>query len=92
MTFEGLGRVLHGAQDFYAHSNWADTPDPTRPVGVDNPPGLNLPGPSPVLDLHGSPLPGEDGRTSGGHHEAGAEEEAMARADRVPSGSVPGHP
>jgi hypothetical protein len=51
MTLEGLGRVLHGAQDFYAHSNWADTADPTRPVGVDNPPGLNLPGPSPVLDL-----------------------------------------
>jgi hypothetical protein len=40
MTLEGLGRVLHGAQDFYAHSNWADTADPTRPVGVDNPPGL----------------------------------------------------
>jgi hypothetical protein len=51
-TFEGLGRVLHGAQDFYAHSNWTDTADPTRPIGVDNPPGLNLPGPSPVLDLH----------------------------------------
>ena len=42
MTLEGLGRVLHGVQDFYAHSNWADTSDPTRPVGVDNPPGLNL--------------------------------------------------
>ena len=57
MTLEGLGRVLHGAQDFYAHSNWADTADPTRPVGVDNPPGLNLPGPSPVLDLRGETTP-----------------------------------
>ena len=57
MTLEGLGRVLHGAQDFYAHSNWADTPDPTRPVGVDNPPGLNLPGPSPVLDLRAEAAP-----------------------------------
>jgi len=47
----GLGRALHGAQDFYAHSNWADEPDPSRPVGDDNPPGLNLPGPSPILDL-----------------------------------------
>src|SRR4051794_19515962 len=57
MTLEGLGRVLHGAQDFYAHSNWTDTHDPTRPVGVDNPPGLNLPGPSPVLDLRGETTP-----------------------------------
>ena len=38
-TLEGPGRVLHGAQDFYAHSNWADMADPTRPVGADNPPG-----------------------------------------------------
>jgi hypothetical protein len=50
-TIEGLGRVLHGAQDFYAHSNWADEADPARSVGDENPPGLNLPGPSPVLDL-----------------------------------------
>ena len=40
----GLGRALHGSQDFYAHSNWADEANPTRPVGDDNPPGLNLPG------------------------------------------------
>ena len=50
-SIEGFGRALHGAQDFYAHSNWADEADPTRPIGDDNPPGLNLPGPSPVLDL-----------------------------------------
>ena len=30
VALEGLGRVLHGAQDFYAHSNWADEADPTR--------------------------------------------------------------
>ena len=48
---EGLGRALHGAQDFYAHSNWADQADPTRPIGDTNPPGLNQPGPSAVLDL-----------------------------------------
>jgi hypothetical protein len=53
-TLEGFGRALHGAQDFYAHSNWADEADPDRPTGPDNPPGLNLPGPSPVLDLGGS--------------------------------------
>jgi hypothetical protein len=53
-TIEGFGRVLHGAQDFYSHSNWADEPDPAQPIGVDNPPGMNLPGPSPVLDLRSS--------------------------------------
>ena len=50
-SIEGLGRALHGAQDFYAHSNWADEADPTRPVGPDNPPGLNRPGPSALLNL-----------------------------------------
>ncbi len=50
-SLEAFGRVLHGTQDFYAHSNWADESDPSRPIGADNPPGLNLSGPSPVLDL-----------------------------------------
>jgi hypothetical protein len=45
--------VLHGVQDFYSHSNWADQADPSRPVGEDNPPGLHRPGPSPLLDLRG---------------------------------------
>ena len=56
-TLEAFGRVLHGAQDFYAHSNWADEADPARPIGVDNPPGLNRPGPAPVLDLRGETPP-----------------------------------
>ena len=56
-TLEAFGRVLHGAQDFYAHSNWADEADPTSPIGVENPPGLNLPGPSPVLDLRSGTPP-----------------------------------
>ena len=56
-AIEGIGRTLHGAQDFYAHSNWADEADPARPVGPENPPGLNLPGPSSVLDLRTSSSP-----------------------------------
>ena len=46
-----FGRVLHGVQDFYSHSNWSDEADPYRPVGEQNPPGLNRRGVSPVLDL-----------------------------------------
>jgi len=65
-VIEGLGRVLHGAQDFYAHSNWADAPDPTRPVGVDNPPGMDLPGPSSVLDLRSSAPPTVPPELTGG--------------------------
>lgn len=34
----GFGRALHGIQDFYAHSNWADDAQP--PFSVENPPGL----------------------------------------------------
>jgi hypothetical protein len=56
-TLESFGRALHGAQDFYAHSNWADEADPARPVGDENPPGLGLPGPSPLLDLRGGAAP-----------------------------------
>ncbi|MFJ4206644.1 hypothetical protein ACIP2Y_44580 [Streptomyces sviceus] len=40
------GRLLHAVQDFYSHSNWADIPAPGLPVGLDNPPGLNMTTPS----------------------------------------------
>jgi hypothetical protein len=53
-ALEGLGRALHGAQDFYAHSNWTDVPNKKKPIGPTNPPGLNRPGPSPILDLRGT--------------------------------------
>jgi hypothetical protein len=56
-VLEAFGRVLHGVQDFYAHSNWADEYDPARAIGADNPPGMNLPGPSPVLDLRSDASP-----------------------------------
>ena len=56
-SLEALGRVLHGSQDFYAHSNWADEADPRRPLGEDNPPGMNRPGPSPLLDLRADAPP-----------------------------------
>ncbi|WP_255658431.1 CinY protein [Actinoplanes sp. L3-i22] len=56
-TIEAFGRALHGAQDFYSHSNWADVADPSRPLGADNPPGLGLPAPSPVLELRGTGTP-----------------------------------
>jgi len=56
-AIEGLGRALHGAQDFYSHSNWADESDPNKPIWLDNPPGLNLPGPTPILDLAGNATP-----------------------------------
>ena len=65
-AIEGFGRVLHGAQDFYAHSNWADEPDPAQPIGVDNPPGMNLSGPSPVLDLRSSATPRVPPELTGG--------------------------
>lgn len=40
-VLEHFGRSLHGIQDFYSHSNWADEAHPRRPIGVENPPGLN---------------------------------------------------
>jgi hypothetical protein len=48
-----FGKALHGVQDFYAHSNWADRPDPGRPLGADNPPGLGRTDLPALLDLAG---------------------------------------
>jgi len=56
-AIEGFGRALHGAQDFYAHSNWADEGDAARPTGPSNPPGLNRPAPTSILDLRSSSVP-----------------------------------
>ncbi|GGP47411.1 CinY protein [Streptomyces abikoensis] len=49
-AIEGLGRALHGVQDFYSHSNWTDKAA-GGPLGKDNPPGLGRPAPSPLLAL-----------------------------------------
>ncbi|KAL1600514.1 hypothetical protein SLS60_006900 [Paraconiothyrium brasiliense] len=48
-AIEGFGRALHGIQDFYAHSNWADEAKP--PYGLTNPPGLKLDYSPVFLDL-----------------------------------------
>ncbi|KAJ4308062.1 hypothetical protein N0V94_009512, partial [Neodidymelliopsis sp. IMI 364377] len=50
-AIEGFGRALHGIQDFYAHSNWAD--DAAPPFGPDNPPGLKRIDSPVFLDLRG---------------------------------------
>ncbi|MFJ8692630.1 hypothetical protein [Streptomyces roseolilacinus] len=39
-VYEHLGRAWHPIEDFYAHSNWTDSPHPYE-IGVYNPPGLN---------------------------------------------------
>jgi hypothetical protein len=52
-----FGRMLHGAEDFYAHSNWTDKThtDPQKGLllGLDNPPGLDRTAPSPLLNFTG---------------------------------------
>lgn len=57
-TLEGFGRALHGVQDFYSHSNWADKTDTSKPISASNPPGLAMNGTAPFLDLRASgPIP-----------------------------------
>ncbi|KAM7206386.1 hypothetical protein V8F20_002735 [Naviculisporaceae sp. PSN 640] len=46
----GFGRALHGVQDFYSHSNWADEADQNQNISVLNPPGLANTGLAPFLD------------------------------------------
>lgn len=50
-VLEPWGYVLHMAEDFYSHTNWADRADPARPLSVDNPPGLGIGAVAPFLDL-----------------------------------------
>jgi hypothetical protein len=56
-AIDGLGRALHGAQDFYSHSNWTDQADPNQPISAINPPGLARTGPSSIMDLRGTGTP-----------------------------------
>jgi hypothetical protein len=51
VALEGFGRALHGIQDFYSHSNWADLADANQPISVTNPPGLGRTDSAPFLDL-----------------------------------------
>lgn len=48
-AFEGLGRALHGLQDFYSHSNWVDYAQivPTQ----NTPPGLGMTDLAPFLSM-----------------------------------------
>lgn len=43
-VMNALGRALHMAEDIYAHTNWADLADPTKPISATNPPGLGQTG------------------------------------------------
>ncbi|MFH8788277.1 hypothetical protein [Streptomyces roseoverticillatus] len=58
-AFKAFGESLHGIQDFYAHSNWTDKAGTGKPPGIHNPPGLNRPAPSPLLDLTASRPPAD---------------------------------
>ena len=48
-ALEGLGRALHGAQDFYSHSNWTDRR--VAEPSIDNPDGLARRYLAPAMDL-----------------------------------------
>ncbi|MEV6956259.1 CinY protein [Streptomyces sp. NPDC051183] len=50
-AIEGFGRALHGTEDFYSHSNWADQGDSRSAIGINNPPGLARTGPAPFLQM-----------------------------------------
>ncbi|MDO8188897.1 hypothetical protein Q7L71_25055, partial [Conexibacter sp. CPCC 205706] len=50
-VLEPFGYVLHMAEDFYSHTNWADYADPARRLSVQNPIGLGRSDLAPFLDL-----------------------------------------
>ena len=57
-VLEDFGVLLHASQDFYSHTNWVDRPDPARPIGPANPPGLGRTAPAPWISLRAdTPFP-----------------------------------
>ncbi|MDW5596962.1 hypothetical protein VSS74_21625 [Conexibacter stalactiti] len=50
-VLEPFGYVLHMAEDFYSHTNWADHQDPARRLSPENPIGLDRHDLAPFLDL-----------------------------------------
>ncbi|MFI6514747.1 hypothetical protein ACIBF1_04210 [Spirillospora sp. NPDC050679] len=55
-VFEQFGRAMHAVQDFYSHSNWADTAGP-QALGATNPPGLGNSTPFPLFHPFRDPQP-----------------------------------
>ncbi|MFC5180454.1 CinY protein [Actinomadura harenae] len=55
-AIEQFGRGLHAVQDFYSHSNWADTAG-SGAIGATNPPGLGHSDVSPLFRLFAEPRP-----------------------------------
>ncbi|WDD94125.1 hypothetical protein Bsp3421_004235 [Burkholderia sp. FERM BP-3421] len=53
VVLRNFGRILHATTDFYAHTNYADKANPAMPIGITNPPGLDLaPTPAPLLEIY----------------------------------------
>nr|WP_163017293.1 hypothetical protein [Streptomyces chartreusis] len=50
-TILEIGRLLHGVQDIYSHSNWTDWPNSSASESVTNPPGLHQNAPMTFLDM-----------------------------------------
>jgi len=54
-VLQAFGATLHVGEDFYSHTTWADESDPARLHSVENPPGLNNPGLTPLFDPGATP-------------------------------------
>lgn len=50
-VLEPFGYLLHMAEDFYSHTNWADVQDPRQALSIQNPIGLDRHDLAPFLDL-----------------------------------------
>jgi hypothetical protein len=64
-VLEDMGYMLHAAQDFYSHSNWADGADPAKSSSVENPPGLGHHEPAPFIALRVKDAPFPEGLMTG---------------------------
>lgn len=51
-VLSSFGRQIHATTDFYAHTNYADQAVPNRPLGINNPPGLNQSEPAALLETY----------------------------------------
>lgn len=64
-VLNALGRGLHVVMDWYAHTNWGDTEDKSKPLSIDNPPGLGNKTLAPFWADLDAPMPWTEGLSSG---------------------------
>lgn len=78
-VMNAVGRALHLAEDVWAHTNWGDYADPSKPLSITNPPGLGKTDVPPFLRYPVTAVTIPAGLISGCDDTAGGTEDCTGR-------------